>query len=96
MWKKYACSICGYVYDEAKGIPEAGIAPGTKLGDLPNDWVAPCAAHPNRNLRNKMRFLHLPTNSHGQFLNRQPILGALWLEVSALCTNLARGCEKTV
>ncbi|MBR2008552.1 MAG: rubredoxin, partial [Peptococcaceae bacterium] len=21
----YVCSVCGYTYDEAKGIPEAGI-----------------------------------------------------------------------
>ena len=36
---KYVCSICGYIYDEATGIPEAGIAPGTKWEDLPEDWV---------------------------------------------------------
>ena len=38
---KYVCSICGYIYDEATGIPEAGIAPGTKWEDLPDDWVCP-------------------------------------------------------
>ncbi|MEG1699408.1 MAG: rubredoxin, partial [Oscillospiraceae bacterium] len=27
--KKYVCVICGFVYDEAEGIPSAGIAPGT-------------------------------------------------------------------
>ena len=27
---EYVCSVCGYVYEEAKGIPGAGIAPGTK------------------------------------------------------------------
>ena len=27
---QYICSICSYTYDEAKGIPEAGIAPCTK------------------------------------------------------------------
>ncbi|MEG2931925.1 MAG: rubredoxin, partial [Ruthenibacterium sp.] len=27
--KKYVCTICGYIYDEAAGIPSAGIAPGT-------------------------------------------------------------------
>lgn len=26
---KYVCSVCGYIYDEANGIPEVGIAPGT-------------------------------------------------------------------
>ena len=23
---KYICTVCGFVYDEAKGIPDAGIA----------------------------------------------------------------------
>ena len=39
--KKYICSICGYIYDEAAGIPDAGIAPGTKWEELPEGWVCP-------------------------------------------------------
>lgn len=39
--KKYVCSVCGYVYDEEKGIPDQGIAPGTKFEDLPDDFVCP-------------------------------------------------------
>lgn len=39
--KKYVCSVCGYVYDEAKGAPDQGIAPGTKFEDLPDDFVCP-------------------------------------------------------
>lgn len=43
--KKYKCSICGYVYDEAVGDPDSGIAPGTKFEDLPDDWSCPvCGA----------------------------------------------------
>ena len=43
--REFCCSVCGYVYSEAKGIPEAGIAPGTKWEDLPDDWVCPlCGA----------------------------------------------------
>ena len=43
--KQYVCSVCSYTYDEAKGIPEAGIAPGTKWEDLPSDWKCPwCGA----------------------------------------------------
>ena len=51
--KKYICP-CGYVYDEAVGDEENGIAPGTALGDpdngiapgtawedVPEDWVCP-------------------------------------------------------
>ena len=39
--EKYVCSVCGYIYDEAQGISEEGIAPGTKWEDLPDDWVCP-------------------------------------------------------
>ena len=43
--KKYVCSICGYVYDEAKDYPDNGIAPGTKWEHLPDDFVCPlCGA----------------------------------------------------
>ena len=42
---KYVCSVCGFIYDEAKGIPEAGIAPGTTWEVLPEDWICPlCGA----------------------------------------------------
>ncbi|MFR5438834.1 MAG: rubredoxin [Monoglobus pectinilyticus] len=39
--KKYVCDICGYIYDEAEGEPDNGIAPGTKWEDLPEDYVCP-------------------------------------------------------
>ena len=39
--KKYECSVCAYVYDREKGVPDAGIAPGTAFEDLPEDWVCP-------------------------------------------------------
>jgi rubredoxin len=43
--KKYVCSICGYVYDEALGDPDNGVKPGTKWADVPADWVCPtCGA----------------------------------------------------
>lgn len=43
--KKYVCTLCGYVYDEAMGDPDSGIAAGTKWEDVPEDWVCPvCGA----------------------------------------------------
>lgn len=36
---KWECTICGYVYDPAKGAD--GIQPGTAFEDLPDDWVCP-------------------------------------------------------
>jgi len=42
---KYVCTVCGYVYDPAKGDPDNGIVPGTKFEDIPDDWVCPvCGA----------------------------------------------------
>ena len=38
---KYVCDACGWVYDDEVGVPENGIAPGTKFEDLPTDWVCP-------------------------------------------------------
>jgi rubredoxin len=32
-FKKFKCTACGYIYDEAKE--------GKKFADLPNDWVCP-------------------------------------------------------
>ncbi len=38
---KWECIVCGMVYDEAKGWPDDGIAPGTKWEDVPEDWLCP-------------------------------------------------------
>jgi rubredoxin len=43
--KKYKCTLCGYIYDPAKGDPENGVAPGTAFEDVPDSWVCPeCGA----------------------------------------------------
>jgi len=38
---KWECIVCGWVYDEAIGDPDSGIAPGTRWEDVPEDWVCP-------------------------------------------------------
>lgn len=38
---KYVCDVCGWTYDEAKGYPEGGIAPGTKWEEVPEDFTCP-------------------------------------------------------
>lgn len=40
-WKVWQCQVCGWIYDESKGLPEAGIAPGTRWQDIPEDWWCP-------------------------------------------------------
>lgn len=44
-YKTWMCLICGWIYDEAAGAPEDGIAPGTKWEDVPINWTCPeCGA----------------------------------------------------
>ena len=42
---KYMCILCGFMYDEAEGLPSENIPAGTKWEDVPEDWVCPdCGA----------------------------------------------------
>ena len=42
---KYECTLCGYIYNPAKGDPDNDVDPGTAFEDLPEDWVCPeCGA----------------------------------------------------
>jgi rubredoxin len=38
---KWRCRNCGFIYDEALGLPAEGIAPGTRWADVPEDWYCP-------------------------------------------------------
>lgn len=43
--RTWMCLICGWIYDEAAGVPEDGIAPGTRWEDVPPNWTCPeCGA----------------------------------------------------
>ena len=43
--RRWQCQVCGFIYDEAEGLPEQGIRPGTRWEDIPDDWVCPdCGA----------------------------------------------------
>jgi rubredoxin len=44
-FQTWMCLICGWVYDEAAGAPDDGIAPGTRWADVPMNWTCPeCGA----------------------------------------------------
>ena len=47
--QRWKCPECGFEYDESIGLPEAGVAPGTRWADLPDDWVCPVCGEPKRN-----------------------------------------------
>jgi len=43
--KSYQCIMCSFIYHEALGWPEDGIAAETKWEDIPDDWECPdCGA----------------------------------------------------
>ena len=43
--KKWMCILCAFVYDEALGMPDEGVAPGTRWQDVPETWSCPdCSA----------------------------------------------------
>lgn len=91
---KYVCSICGFVYDESSGHPESGLAPGTLWDQVPGEWVCPiCKAskgafklQDNGNSSNETVDL---ANLDGEDLRELSPA-----ELSALFSNLAKGCEK--
>lgn len=44
-FNSYLCVICGFIYEEEKGCPEDGIAPGTRWDQVPPNWTCPdCGA----------------------------------------------------
>ena len=81
---RYVCSICGYVYDEAENVPFA---------ELPEDWKCPlCGA-------SKGDFVpegttRTPADAAPAVSAKTDVRPLTAAETGALCSNLAKGCEK--
>ena len=44
-YRVWQCLLCSFSYDEAKGMPDEGVSPGTRWEDVPDTWTCPdCAA----------------------------------------------------
>jgi len=44
-YRTFMCLICGFIYDEEQGLPDDGIAPGTRWEDIAPNWTCPdCGA----------------------------------------------------
>ena len=89
--KRYRCKICGHVYDEAKEQ--------VKFVDLPDDWKCPLCGAPKNlfeeikeekstNVTQMIEEEMNPTSFDEDLRNLSS------LELSLICSNLARGCEK--
>ena len=44
--KRLMCLGCGFSYDESLGLPEHGLAPGTRWEDVPEEWICPDCGTP--------------------------------------------------
>ena len=83
---RYICSICGYIYDEAENTPWA---------DLPEDWKCPlCGASKSDFVPEGSTQLSVDSGAVPAFAPEMKPLNAV--ETGALCSNLAKGCEKQV
>ncbi len=92
---KYVCPICGYIYDEAAGRPEEGIAPGTPWQALPDDWVCPLCGAPKAVFEEQSKPTPKSAPAGGMAETQQEPPRELSVgELAAICTNLAKGCEK--
>jgi rubredoxin len=40
-FRTWMCVVCGFLYHEAEGLPEEGIAPGTRWEEVPDTWTCP-------------------------------------------------------
>jgi rubredoxin len=40
-YQKWECQNCGFVYDEAEGLPDENIPAGTRWADIPDDFECP-------------------------------------------------------
>lgn len=86
---RYVCRICGYIYDEE--------AEGVLFGELPEDWKCPlCGAAKADFLPEKRekepRRASAALRAETAFDPDAQKLSAG--QLAALCSNLARGCEK--
>ncbi len=50
-YQRWICDACGYIYDEAVGDLDSGLAPGTRYNDIPEDWLCPLCGLAKSDLR---------------------------------------------
>ena len=87
--KKYRCTICGYIYDDAKEK--------VKFEDLPDDWKCPMCGAPKSLFEEvKEEKEKIKEDSKVEIIEDvdDELRELSNYEISLICSNLARGCEK--
>jgi len=92
---KYRCTICGYEYDEAKE--------GTAFADLPDNWECPLCGAPKsafepveeaKPAQEAAAPAQAPEPERHEDVIEPDMQQLSMGQMAALCSNLARGCEK--
>jgi len=93
---KYICSVCGYVFDEASGSPEANIPGGTLWEDVPSSFVCPLcgASKAEFDQQEEEKAETAAPASSGSTASLPEDIYYTAAELSAIFSNLAKGCEK--
>lgn len=87
--KKYRCTICGYIYDDAKEKVE--------FVDLPDDWKCPLCGAPKSLFEEvKEGKEEVKEEFKSEIIEEldEDLRELSNYEISLICSNLARGCEK--
>lgn len=93
--KKWVCAVCSYVYDEAQGDPDRGIAPGTKWEEIPGDWACPVCGATKSAFEEDRESIQSAPSVHSSVEDDHDEMRELSFgEMSALCSNLSKGCSK--
>ncbi len=81
---KYVCQICGYVYDDSKEkVP---------FSELPDDWKCPLCGAAKSDFKAEETSTEQTKSASVPMKRSDEKLSAG--QLAALCSNLARGCEK--
>lgn len=83
--KKYECTICGYIYDDAKE--------SVKFEDLPDDWTCPICGAPKSVFKEITTETTETTNEEIEELD-DDLKEMSNSEIAYICSNLAKACEK--
>ncbi len=92
--KKYVCSICGYIYDEAFGYPEGKISPGMKWADVPSSFVCPLCGASKSEFNEQEEESSKPAASTSETISLPVDINYTAAELSAVFSNLAKGSKK--
>ncbi len=89
------CSVCGFIFNEEKGLADQGIKPNTKWEDVPEIFACPlCGAAKSLFEAVVEETGSLPVSQLAT--EPQEVANQHWStgQLAAICANLAKACEK--